>query len=282
MNWYNIYPIIQMAIEEDLSWGDITSESLIDPNWTIELILYLKQDGVIAGLPVAELVFRELEPELEWTAHQEDGQFLTAGTPLASISGRAQFILKAERVALNFLQRLSGIATLTSRFVTEARKGSSTVRIVDTRKTTPGLRILEKYAVRMGGGHNHRHNLSDGVLIKDNHLAIIAKAGKSVKETLISAKQKIPHVMKMEMEVDSISQIPDALEAGIDVILLDNMNCEEMIQAVKEVQGRALLEASGGVTLKTIENIAATGVDIISVGALTHSAPALDISLDYQ
>ncbi len=281
MDWYNISPIIKMAIEEDLSWGDITSESLIDPTWTIELVLYLKQDGVIAGLPVAERVFRELEPQLQWTAHQEDGEFLKAGTTLASISGKAQFLLKAERVALNFLQRLSGIATLTEQFVAEARKGSATVRIVDTRKTTPGLRILEKYAVRMGGGHNHRHNLSDGVLIKDNHLAIIAKAGKSVKEALISAKQKIPHVMRMEMEVDSISQISAALEAGIDVILLDNMSCEEMKQAVQDVKGRALLEASGGITLETIANIAATGVDIISIGALTHSAPALDISLDY-
>lgn len=275
-----ITPLIQAALAEDLAWGDITSDHLIDPQLTCEWVLLLKEAGVVAGLPLAEAVFRQLEPHLTWTSLHQDGQWLPAGTELARVKGRAQQLLKAERVALNFLQRLSGIATLTRRFVEEATKGNPQVMVVDTRKTTPGLRYLEKYAVRAGGGHNHRFCLSDAVMIKDNHMALVQQSGRSLTEAVRQLRGKLGHLVKVEIEVDRLDQIPQALEAGADCILLDNMTPEQLRQAVSLIGNRAITEASGGVKLSSIAAIAATGVQVISIGALTHSPQALDISLD--
>ena len=282
MEKYQIRQLIERALAEDLSWGDVTTENAIDASWNTELILHLKQDGVIAGLSLAECVFRELDASLKWKSHQKEGEWLRMGTPLATLQGSARALLQAERVALNLIQRLSGIATMTFLFVEEARKGSETVRIVDTRKTTPGLRYFEKYAVRVGGGHNHRYNLSDAVMLKDNHIAILAQHGCSLKEAIQKVRQKIPHTVNIEVEVDSLSQIEEVLEAKVDIILLDNMTCAKMRLAVHEINGQAIVEASGGIRLENVAEIAETGVDIISVGALTHSAPSLDISLDFK
>jgi len=209
-----------------------------------------------------------------------DGDAVAPGQELGVVSGPARSVLRGERVALNFLQRLSGIATLTSRYV-EAVRGTR-ARIVDTRKTTPGLRSLEKYAVRAGGGFNHRRDLSDAMMIKDNHLAVIRALGLSLTEAIKQARESLPHTLKIEIEVDRLDQIPEALAAGADIILLDNMSTEDLRRAVAMIDGRAMTEASGGVNLGTISEIAATGVDVISVGALTHSAPALDIGLDFE
>lgn len=276
-----IDPLIKTALDEDLPWGDITTESLIDPEMTSELAIVLKQDGVIAGLPLVKRIFETLDPDLEWKSEKEDGEYLTKGTILAKVKGNSQALLKAERLALNFLQRLSGVATITHKYLQKARTGSETVRVVDTRKTTPGLRYLEKYAVRMGGGWNHRYCLSDSILIKDNHLAMLKASGKSFTEAILEARAKVPHTTQIEIEVDRLDQIPGALEAGVDSILLDNMTYAELREAVKMIDGKALTEASGGVNYDTIAEIAACGIDIISVGALTHSAGSLDISLDY-
>jgi len=225
------------------------------------------------------LVFEVADPRVKITALVEDGSSVGRGQDLAIVSGAARRMLHGERVALNFLQRLSGVATLTARYVEATR--SSRARIVDTRKTTPGLRALEKYAVRAGGGFNHRRDLSDAILIKDNHLAAIAARGLSLVEAVKTARASMPHTMKIEIEVDRLDQIPDALAAGADIILLDNMSTEELRQAVALIGDCAITEASGGVNLATVGEIAATGVDVISVGALTHSAPVLDIGLDF-
>ncbi len=281
MNSLIIDRIIKNALDEDISWGDVTTETLIDASFESELSMVLKEEGVVAGLSVAERAFRMIEPDLIWTPLVKDGKYLQKGTQLVRLSGKAQNLLIAERVALNFLQRLSGIATLTYEFVKEARKTSSTVRILDTRKTTPGLRYLEKYAVRMGGGYNHRYNLSDAVLVKDNHLAILKKEGKTIRDAIVTLKNNIPHTVKIEIEVDTIDQLEEVLKEGVDTLLLDNMSCDDLKQAVQIVNNRAKTEASGNVSLKTVAEIASTGVDYISAGALTHSAPSLDISLDY-
>ncbi len=281
MNLRIIDRIIKNALDEDVSWGDVTTETLIDASFESELSIVLKEEGVIAGLSIAERTFRLLEPDLIWTPFVKDGDYLPKGTQLVTLSGKAQNLLIAERVALNFLQRLSGIATITHKFVKAAKETSQTVRILDTRKTTPGLRYFEKYAVRMGGGHNHRYNLSDAVLVKDNHLAILKKDGKSIKDTIKKLKDNIPHTVKIEIEVDTIVQLKEVLKEGVDTLLLDNMSCNELKEAVYIVDGKAKTEASGNVSLETVAEIAATGVDYISAGALTHSAPSLDISLDY-
>ncbi|MBF0351032.1 MAG: carboxylating nicotinate-nucleotide diphosphorylase [SAR324 cluster bacterium] len=274
--------LIQTALEEDISWQDFSTQSTIDPSWTGSFVIHQKKPGVVSGLDIARDTFLMLDPDAHWIAFQKDGNWNPPGTLLASVSGNACALLQAERVALNFLQRLSGIATLTWNYVQEARKGSPTVHIVDTRKTTPGLRYLEKYAIRSGGGHNHRFNLSDAVMLKDNHLAMLKQHGVPLKDAILKARASIPHTMRIEVEVDLLSQIDDALAGGADIILLDNMSCEELKQAVQKIQKRAITEASGGVSLQTVADIAATGVDQISVGALTHSALALDISLDYE
>ena len=272
---------LQQLIQEDLPWGDITSESVIPHSAQASLSLIIREEGVLAGLEIAEQIFREFDPDLNWVSYKKEGEFLLKGSCLAKIEGRAQQLLGAERLALNLLQRLSGIATITHCYVREAEKGSDKVRVADTRKTTPGLRDLEKYAVFMGGGHNHRRTLSDAVMLKDNHLAVLKKSGISLKESLQQLRATIPHTMKIEVEIDDLSQLQEVLDAKVDIVLLDNMSCETLSEAVKQVNGLAIAEASGGVNLESIAAIAATGVDVISVGALTHSARALDIGLDY-
>lgn len=272
--------VVRAALEEDLAWGDATTDVLVPPALRCTGVLLAKAPGVIAGLPVAEAVFHEIEPAIVVQAVVHDGATVQPGDILARLEGPAAALLRAERVALNFLQRLSGIATLTRRYV-EAVQGT-TARIVDTRKTTPGLRALEKYAVRAGGGHNHRFCLADGVLIKDNHITALAAAGASLREIVAHARQNTPHSLRVEVEVTRLDQIEEALAGGADALLLDNMPPSMLREAVRLVAGRAITEASGGITLETVRAVAETGVDLISVGALTHSAPALDISLELE
>lgn len=284
--------LVGRAVEEDLGRGDITSDLLIPLDVNARAVLRSRGPGVIAGLELAALVFSEVDTRIDFSALVGDGDTVAPGQQLAAISGAARSLLRAERVALNFLQRLSGIATLTSRFVEAARSTSvslrppapvpSGVRIVDTRKTTPGLRPLEKYAVRAGGGFNHRRDLSDAMMIKDNHLAVIAALGLSLTDAVKQARESLPHTLKIEIEVDRLDQIPEAVAAGAEIILLDNMSIDDLRRAVALIDGRAMTEASGGVDLDTVSEIAATGVDVISVGALTHSAPALDLGLDFE
>lgn len=275
-----VQEIIARALKEDLGWGDITTQALVPAEARASGSVLVKEAGVLAGIHVLEQVFLSLDEDIQVQILVEDGARVSPGDVVAIVEGSAASILSAERVAMNFLQRLSGIATLTSRYV-EAVKGLL-VRIADTRKTTPGLRALEKYAVRMGGGFNHRQNLSDGVIIKDNHLAILRSLGQTMGEIVAKAREGAPHTVQIEVEVETVEDAIEAVEAGADVVLLDNLNLEEMRRAVRAVAGRVPLEASGGVTLENVRQIAETGVDIISSGALTHSAKALDISLEVE
>lgn len=270
--------IVDTAIEEDLGMGDVTTDSLIDPDWQAEGSILVKEPGVLAGLPVAQAVFRRVDPAIRFEPRIGDGARIQPGDVVGTVAGPANSILKAERCALNFMQRLSGVATLTRLMVDAV--GEIPVRVTETRKTTPGLRALEKYAVRVGGGHNHRHNLADGVLIKDNHLEAMAAAGFGLPEAVRRARQRASHMVQIEIEVTSLDQIEDALEAGPDWILLDNMPPDVMREAVSRVAGRAKVEASGGITLDKVRAVAESGVDLISSGALTHSYKALDISLE--
>ena len=272
--------LIDRALGEDLSGGDPTTDILIPPDLTGKAALVSREPGVLAGAEVGLAVFRRVDGELVTSALLEDGAKIGAGARIGTVEGRVASILKAERTAVNFVQRLSGIATETSRFV--AAVDGFKARIVDTRKTTPGLRLLEKYAVRAGGGENHRQNLGDGILIKDNHIAALADRGLSLGDVVREAVRKAPHAVTVEVEVEDLEQLGQALEAGAEIVLLDNMDIELMIQAVALARGRALTEASGGITLDIVREVAATGVDIISVGALTHSARALNISLDME
>ncbi len=266
--------IIEQALLEDIGTGDITTESIIPSNLKAKGIIKTSEEGVVAGLDIACLVFKKLDSEICFQSKIKDGKKILPGEVLAEITGSARTILKGERVALNFLQRMSGIATITSKFCQEVK--DFPVRIVDTRKTTPGLRILEKYAVRMGGGHNHRFGLYDAILIKDNHLAL---AG-GIKPAVNSVRKQISHTVKIEVEVENLSQLEEALKMHVDIIMLDNMDLDTMKEAVKIVKGKALIEASGGITLEKVREIAQTGVDLISVGALTHSVKSLDISME--
>jgi nicotinate-nucleotide pyrophosphorylase (carboxylating) len=272
--------LVEHALDEDLGRGDVTSDLLVPPDVEARAVVRSRGEGVIAGLDVAALVFEVSDPRVKFAARTADGSVVGRGQEVAVVSGAARGVLRAERVALNFLQRLSGVATLTASYV-DAIRGSR-ARIIDTRKTTPGLRALEKYAVRAGGGFNHRRDLSDAMLIKDNHLAAIAARGQSLVDAVKGARESLPHTMKVEIEVDRLDQIPEALAAGADIILLDNMSTEDLRKAVALIAGRAITEASGRVTLATVREIAATGVDVISVGALTHSAPVLDVGLDFE
>ena len=272
--------IIDRALAEDLGQGDVTTEALIPGERQGTGFLEAKQQGVLAGMNVAKQVFHRVDPELKVEVILEDGARVKPGTRIARVSGSIDSILKAERVALNFLQRLSGIASETNRYV-EAVKGLP-VRIMDTRKTTPGLRLLEKHAVRMGGGENHRMSLGDAILIKDNHLAALRSQGLSIKEVVAKARQKSPEWLPVEVEVATVAEASEAMEAGVDIVMLDNMSLEDMREAVKSIGGRALVEASGGITLDNIRAVAETGVDSISIGALTHSVMALDISLELE
>lgn len=272
--------IIRNALAEDLASGDVTTEALVSPDLEGKASILVKRDGVLAGIDVAEEVFRQVDPSLHFKALVKDGAKVRKGDVVATVEGKVASMLKAERTALNFLQHLSGIATETARYV-DAVSGTKAI-ITDTRKTIPGLRLLEKYAVRAGGGRNHRLNLGDGVLIKDNHLAALRSCGVGLGEAVKKARKRTPRAMKVEVEVESVKQAREALSAGADIIMLDNMKLEDIRRVVELVQGRALLEASGGITLDNVRSVAEAGVDLISVGALTHSAKSLDISLEVE
>jgi nicotinate-nucleotide pyrophosphorylase (carboxylating) len=272
--------VVRAALEEDGAYQDVTTLALVPPEQRGHGVLIAKERGVLAGLPLAKAAFRALDATMEFQPKLDDGARLEYGSVIATVSGPLAPILSAERVALNFLQRLSGTATLT-RALVEAVNGLP-VRIVDTRKTTPGLRALERYAVRAGGGHNHRFNLADGVLIKDNHIAAGRTRDVPLAGVIAAARAGAPHMLRIEIEVERFEEAVEAVEAGADVILLDNMTPEEMARCVKMIDGRALTEASGGITLANVRAIAESGVDIISSGALTHSAKALDISLEIE
>jgi nicotinate-nucleotide pyrophosphorylase (carboxylating) len=270
--------IIRRALEEDAPWGDLTSEVFLPGDTRATAALVAREPGVFSGAAVFARVFELVDPETVVETLVVDGERFEAGTVLARVDGSAHAVLRAERIALNLTQRMSGIATLTARYV-EAVAGTG-ARIVDTRKTTPGLRVLERQAVRDGGGHNHRFSLSDAVLAKDNHLAVLAAAGVSLGDAIRAARAKIGHTTHLEVEVDRLDQIEPVVAAGVDTIMLDNFTPAELREGVALVAARALVEASGGVSLETVAEIAATGVDVISVGALTHSPRALDLGLD--
>ena len=274
----SIRDIVERALAEDLGHGDVTTDALIPPDARGRAAVVAKADGVIAGLDVAIEVFRQVDQTTASRVFIADGSAVSPGVVVAEVEGSVAGILKAERVALNFLQRLSGIATATAAYV-KAVQGTK-ARIVDTRKTVPGLRQLEKYAVRAGGGHNHRYNLADGILIKDNHIAALRARELGLAEIIDLARARSPHTLRVEIEVESVEEAIAAIEAGADAVLLDNMTPDDMRRVASIAGGRALLEASGGVTLDTVRAVAETGVDLISVGALTHSVRALDISLD--
>jgi nicotinate-nucleotide pyrophosphorylase (carboxylating) len=270
-----IAPIVHAALVEDLGRaGDITAQACIDPDARLRAAFIARGRGVIAGLACARLALAALDPEAAFSAHVADGETVDAGAALATVEANARAVLAAERVALNLLCRLSGVATLTAAHV--ARVAGTRARIIDTRKTTPGLRILEKYAVRRGGGANHRFGLDDAILIKDNHVAACGGVGAALRRV----RDRAGHMVKIEVEVDSLDQLREALEHRPDVILLDNFSLDDLTAAVALAAGRVVLEASGGVRLDTVRAIAQTGVDYISVGALTHSAPVFDIGLD--
>ncbi len=274
----DIRKLIESAFAEDLASGDPTTTLLVPPDLTGCAALVAGDTGVVAGVDIACAVFALWDGSLRTSARIEDGSAVAPGDVLVEIFGSVASILMAERTAVNFLQRLSGVATETRRYA-DAVSGLS-AQIVDTRKTTPGLRRLEKYAVGVGGGRNHRQNLSDGVLIKDNHLRALALRGLGIGDAVRMATEGASHTLRIEVEVDTLVQLREALDAGADLVLLDNMSVEQMREAVGMTAGRATLEASGGITLDTVRAVAETGVDIISVGALTHSAPALNIGLD--
>ena len=265
--------LIEQALLEDIHTGDITTQALIPADSQASARLIAKEELTVAGLFVAEKVFKRLNADVEFIPGLAEGAQAAKGALIATVRGSAAELLMGERVALNLLQRLSGIATLTSRYV--AAVAGTGARIVDTRKTTPGLRELEKYAVRVGGGINHRTGLYDGILIKENHIAATGGIGEAIKR----ARDYIPHTLKIEIETETLAQVDEALESGADIIMLDNMSLADMRSAVAAIAGRALVEASGGVNLETVRAIAETGVDIISVGALTHSARAMDITM---
>jgi nicotinate-nucleotide pyrophosphorylase (carboxylating) len=275
-----IEEVVQRALNEDAPWGDITSEHLIPANATATAELSAREAGVFSGADVFAAAFLLTDPSLDVQLFLEDGDSFVAGQELGVVAGSARSVLTAERIGLNFVQRMSGIATLTAKYV-EAIAGTN-ARIVDTRKTTPGLRAFERHAVVSGGGRNHRFSLSDAVMAKDNHLAILTAGGKDLTTELRRVKNELPHTMKLEVEVDRLDQIPPVLAAGVDIIMLDNFNLDDLRAGVAMIDGKALVEASGGVNLDTVAAIAATGVDVISVGALTHSARALDLGLDVK
>ncbi|WP_040953087.1 carboxylating nicotinate-nucleotide diphosphorylase [Gorillibacterium massiliense] len=277
INKKKLAELIRDWLDEDIGSGDVTTMSTIPAENRSVGIIHVKEDGVLAGLPVAEAVFRVVDPDLTFAAKAAEGSLVAKGQVLAEVTGSTRSILLGERLALNLMQRLSGIATRTRAFV-DALEGLP-VRLVDTRKTTPGHRMLEKYAVRVGGGHNHRFGLYDAVMIKDNHI----KGAGGITPAVQAAREQIPHTMKIEVEVESFVQLEEALEAGADIIMLDNMPPASMKEAVQRIRAKAphiTTEASGNVSLETVRTIAETGIDVISVGRLTYSVHALDISLD--
>src|ERR1700761_696783 len=270
-----IAPIVRAALAEDLGRaGDVTSQACVPADARLRAVFAARKPGVVSGIACARLTIAELDPTADFKAVAEDGARIGAGDRLAWVDANARALLSAERTGLNLLGRLCGIATLTAEYV-RAVEGTGAL-IVDTRKTTPGLRALEKYAVRCGGGVNHRFGLDDAILIKDNHIAACGSVGEAVRR----AKAAAGHLMKVEVEIDGLSQLEEALKYGPDVVMLDNFTLADLAEAVRRTAGRAVLEASGGVTLETVRAIAETGVDVISVGALTHSVSVLDIGLD--
>ncbi len=272
--------IVGTALEEDLGAGDITTDNLVPVKAFARAAVAYRSPGIVCGIGVMAEVFRSLDPEVTIDRLVPEGQRVARGTVVAVVRGRARGILKGERVALNFVQRMAATATATAELV-KAVEGLP-VHVIDTRKTTPGLRVLERYAVRVGGGRNHRFNLADGVLVKDNHLVALRNQGIGTVEALHMLRDRVPHTVRVEVEVDRLDQIPPVLEAGVDAILFDNMTPEQVREAVRVVSGRAITEVSGGVRLETIRAYAEAGVDVISSGALTHSTPALDVGLDFE
>lgn len=271
----NLDTLVDAALKEDLPKGDITSENIIPPKSQSRAIILAKEDGVLAGIHVAERVFKKIDPSISFEIHQKDGTGIKRGDRLAVLKGPSVSLLKGERTALNFLQRLSGIATETSKFA-QVLKNTKT-KVLDTRKTTPGLRHLEKYAVKMGGGENHRLDLSEMVMIKDNHIKIVGSISVAVR----LAKKKTKPGTKIEVEATSLQEVKEALKYGTDIIMLDNMPLNKVKEAVDWVRGRVPIEVSGNVTLSKAKKIAQIGVDFISVGALTHSYKSLDISMEF-
>ena len=273
---HTIEDLIQLALKEDIGPGDITTDNLVAPGTRGRATIIAKQDLVIAGLQVAEKVFNTLEPKIGFEPLYTDGDRVPDGGTVVRIDGPLGALLRGERTALNFLQRLSGIATQAHAFVGEV--AGTSVKLVDTRKTTPGWRVLEKYAVRMGGAHNHRMGLYDGVLIKDNHIAVSGGIANAVKKV----RQQISHLVKVEVEAATFEEVKEALDTGADVIMLDNMDLNQIRKAVRMIDKKALVEVSGNVTRERLKELAQTGVDLISIGALTHSAVAVDLSMKIE
>jgi len=276
----HITRVVGAALEEDAPWGDLTSTTLLPSDATATADLVAREAGTFSGGEVFAAAVHLTDPSISVDVHVGDGDAFAAGDVLASVSGPARGILTAERIALNFTQRMSGIATVTAAYV-RAIEGTS-ARIADTRKTTPGLRAFERHAVLSGGGHNHRHSLSDAVMAKDNHLAVLKRSGVDLATALRDALSRLPHTTHVVVEVDRLDQIPAVLDGGAHTVLLDNFSVDELRAGVTLIGDRAQVEASGGVNLDTVGGIAATGVDVISVGALTHSARALDLGLDVR
>ena len=275
-----VHRLIDAALSEDQAFNDPTTQILVPSEINGVGMVRAKAHGVLAGTEVAMAVFQRVDLDLDTRILLADRSALSPGDDIARVEGTASSILRAERIALNFLQRMSGIASETNRYV-RAIEGCK-ARIVDTRKTAPGLRYLDKYAVRMGGGHNHRLNLADGILIKDNHIQALRSREMGLKEIIQLALSRASHTIMVEVEVESLDQVREAVEAGAHIIMLDNMNVDLMRQAMDLIAGRALVEASGGINMETVRAVAETGVDLISIGGLTHSAAALDISLDLE
>ena len=268
--------IILNALDEDVGTGDITTESTIPEDRIAHGLYNAKESGVLCGVGVAKRVFELIDPSIEFTAFKKDGDRIEKGEIIAEVHGKATGVLTGERVGLNLMQRMSGIATRTAEAVKQVE--GTNAKICDTRKTTPGLRVIEKYAVKVGGGTNHRFNLADGILIKDNHIV----AAGSITAAVRAARANAPHTLKIEVEVETFDELDEALAAGADIIMLDNMSCEDMKKAVGIVNGRALTEASGNMGDRDLKEVASCGVDLISIGALTHSVRALDISLKFK
>ncbi len=273
---YSIKYLIEFALEEDIGPGDITTDSVVGPEDLGKGRIVAKEPMVLAGMDIARQVFAAVDPDVVFEPAFADGESVTTGQTVLNVRGRLRSLLRGERVALNFLQRLSGIATLSRTYV--EKLGNRKIRLADTRKTTPGWRVLEKYAVRVGGADNHRTGLYDGVLIKDNHIAACGGIGKAI----MQVRERVSHLVKIEVEVEDLQGVREALDAGADVIMLDNMETARIREAVGMIQGRALVEVSGNVTLERLPELGATGVDIISCGAITHSARSMDLSMKIQ
>ena len=275
---FSMRRIISAALEEDLAYGDLTSTLLIPPNLLARANIIAKGHMIVAGVAIAREVFQTVDSTIELTTHAGDGTIVCPSTTILSMKGKAQSLLQGERIALNFLQRLSGISTLTHQFCEAVR--DYPVNLVDTRKTTPGLRALEKWAVLLGGGKNHRFSLHDGILIKDNHLMVMASQRLNITQTCLLARQHAPHGLRICVEVETMAQVRQALKGKADVLLLDNMTPDHVRQAVDLIQKQALVEVSGGMTLDNVRAMAEAGPDFISIGALTHSAPSMDLSME--